>query len=99
MGACRFLAVVMFGVSLVGACRFLEVVMFGVSLVGEGGEEVLGVPGVEASFFPFLSPSLCTAQCSSWGVVGGREHWLMYCTRLGSGMFRPKRDSKELRER
>lgn len=47
------------------------------------------------SFFPFLNPSLCTAQCSSCGVLGGLL--LRYGWRVGSGVFLPKRDSKEFR--
>lgn len=43
-------------------------------------------------------PSLCTAQCS---FIGAAEPWLslMTCFREGSGMFRPKRASKESRLR
>lgn len=46
----------------------------------------------------FLWPSLWMAKCSLEGVCGRNEP-LMFCLRDGSGVLRPKRDSKESRLR
>lgn len=46
-----------------------------------------------------LCPSLCSTQCSFDPGVTGRWLPLMVWCLDGSGVFRPKRDSKELRLR
>jgi len=63
-----------------------------------GKVSAVGLDGDEIRRRAFRNPSLCTAQCPSLGVVGGRLAWeLMYGWRAGSGVFLPNRDSKELR--
>lgn len=63
-----------------------------------GKVSVVGLDGDDERRRAFRNPSLCTAQCSSLGVVGERWAWeFMNGWRAGSGMFLPKRDSKELR--